>query len=54
MKKTSTAAAILSGLRSVTKDWARQRKAEERDASRRAYRYDRLVRRYDWSIKSAA
>jgi hypothetical protein len=54
MKKTSTASAIVSGLRAVTKDWARQRKAEERDASRRAYRYERLVRRHERSIKELA
>jgi hypothetical protein len=54
MKKVSTADAILFGLRTVTKDWAKQRKAEERDASRRAYRYQRLVRVREWSIKEVA
>jgi hypothetical protein len=53
-KKTNAATAIISGLRAVTKDWAKQRKAEERDASRQAFRYMRLVRRREWSIKEVA
>jgi hypothetical protein len=55
MPKTTTAAeAITAGLRAVTKDWARQRKAEERDASRRQIRYARLVRSREQSIREVA
>jgi DNA topoisomerase VI subunit A len=54
MAKNDTASAIVSGLRAVTRDWAKQRKSEERDASRRTYRYDRLVRRREQSIKEVA
>ena len=54
MKKTSTAAAIVAGLRAVTKSWAKQRKAEERDRSRQAFRYEHLVRVREWSIKEIA
>jgi hypothetical protein len=55
MAKTKTAAeAIATGLRAVTKDWARQRKAEERDASRRQMRYARLVRFREKNIKEVA
>ena len=42
MAKSSTAAAIISALGAVTKDWAKQRNAEERDSTRRANRYFRL------------
>jgi Protein of unknown function C-terminus (DUF2399) len=39
----------------VTKDWAKQRKAEERQASALANRHDRLIRRSDYyNFKSAA
>lgn len=39
----------------VTKNWAKQRKAEERDASARANRHARLVRRRDfYNFRSAA
>jgi hypothetical protein len=54
MTKTSAADAIIAGLRAVTKDWATQRKAEERDASRRARRHERLVRWREQSIKDVA
>jgi hypothetical protein len=54
MKTTSAAEAIIAGVRSVTKDWARQRKAEERDASRRAVRHIRLLRSREQSIKDVA
>jgi DNA topoisomerase VI subunit A len=53
MPKTA-AEAIAAGLRAVTKDWARQRKAEERDASRRQMRYARLVRSREQSIREVA
>jgi hypothetical protein len=54
MKKTTAADAIITGLRAVTKDWAHQRKAEERDRSRLAQRFERLVRRRERSIKDVA
>src|SRR5580704_12714769 len=39
----------------VTKDWAKQRKAEERQASALANRHARLIRRSDYyNFKSAA
>jgi DNA topoisomerase VI subunit A len=53
-KMKTTAEAIAAGLRTVTKDWARQRKAEERDASRRHMRYARLVRYREKKIKEVA
>src|SRR5262245_31578269 len=54
MAKNDTASAIVSGLRAVTRDWAKQRKSEERDAARRTHRYDRLVRSREQSIKEVA
>jgi hypothetical protein len=54
MTKTTAADAIITGLRAVTKDWAHQRKAEERDASRQARRHERLVRWRERSIKDVA
>jgi hypothetical protein len=55
MSKTKTAAeAIAAGVRAVTKDWARQRKGEERDASRRQMRFARLVRVRERSIREVA
>src|SRR5215471_7384417 len=51
MAKSSAAEAIISGLRAVTKDWARQRRAEERDSARRANRHLRLIRSREVSIK---
>jgi DNA topoisomerase VI subunit B len=46
--------AIITGLRAVTKEWARQRKAEERDVSRRERRRASLVRSRKRSIKDVA
>jgi hypothetical protein len=55
MPKMKTAAeAIAAGVRAVTNDWARQRKGEERDASRRQMRYARLVRFREKNIKEVA
>ena len=54
MKKSTAVEAIVSGLRAVTKDWARQRKAEERHTSRVAARYRVLVRARETTIKEAA
>jgi len=54
MVKDSTAEAIISGLRAVTKDWAKQRKAEERDSSRRANRHYRLIRCREPTLKEIA
>ena len=54
MGTNSTAAAILSALGAVTRDWAKQRKAEERDFSRRANRYARLVRSRESTVKEVA
>jgi DNA topoisomerase 6 subunit A-like protein len=56
MKTTTSSAAeaIISALCYVTKDWARQRKAEERDRSRQANRYRRLVRQFKRTVKDAA
>jgi hypothetical protein len=45
---------MISALKFVTKDWARQRKAEERVKSREANRCYALLRRREWSIKQAA
>jgi hypothetical protein len=53
-KPIDIAASIIAGVESVTKDWAKQRKAEERDRSRRARRYDRLVRYDRITIREAA
>src|SRR5215471_9074423 len=53
-RKTSTAEAVVSALRSVTKHWAKQRKMEERHASAAANRYSRLTRLHEPSIKEIA
>jgi hypothetical protein len=53
-KPIDIAASIIAGVESVTKDWAKQRKAEERDRSRRGRRWDRLVRDYHVTIRDAA
>jgi hypothetical protein len=53
-RKTSTAEAVVSAVRSVTKNWARQRKAEERNSARRANRYRRLIRVHEPSMKEVA
>jgi hypothetical protein len=48
------AAAIISATVAVTKDWAKQRKAEERDRARIDRRWDALVRSERVTIKDAA
>jgi len=45
---------IISGLQTVTKQWAAQRKREERQSSARAYRAQRLMRSYRETIKDVA
>src|SRR5262249_8863968 len=45
-KGKSIADDLISGLESVTKTWAKQRKAEERHASAGANRNHRMMRRY--------
>jgi hypothetical protein len=52
--QSDTASAMIGALKFVTKDWAKQRKAEERDRSREANRHYRLLKRWDVSIKEAA
>jgi Topoisomerase 6 subunit A/Spo11, Toprim domain len=52
--KNDTADAIVSGLRAVTKDWAKQRKAEERDRSRQFNRHYYLIRTHELTIKEIA
>jgi hypothetical protein len=54
MAKRSAAEAIVSSLRSVTKSWAKQRKAEERHASASRNRYARLVEWREPSLKDIA
>jgi hypothetical protein len=54
MAKADTADAILSGLRAVTKDWAKQRKAEERDRSREFKRHYYLTRTREPNLKEIA
>ena len=39
----SAAAAITAAVQAVTKDWAKQRKAEERDRNAALRRYERLI-----------
>ena len=51
---TSPAAAITGAVRSVTKDWARQRKAEERNRNAVSYRRMRLVRSDRTTLREAA
>jgi hypothetical protein len=51
---TSAADAIKGAVRSVTKDWAKQRKAEERDRNAVLNRRHRLVRSARLSIRDAA
>jgi hypothetical protein len=46
--------AIIGAVTDVTKDWAKQRKAEERDRARIHRRYDALAREDHVSIKDAA
>ncbi len=35
--------AIIGAVQGVTKKWAKQRKSEERKASRESYRYERMT-----------
>ena len=51
---TSPADAIKGAVRSVTKDWARQRKAKERDRNGALGRRCRLVRSARVTIREAA
>ena len=51
---TSPAAAITGAVRAVTKDWARQRKAEERDRNAVCNRRMRLVRSDRTTLREAA
>jgi hypothetical protein len=51
---TSPAAAINGAVRAVTKDWAKQRKAEERDRNAVFNRRVRLVRSSRFTIRDAA
>jgi hypothetical protein len=53
-KGKSIADDIISGLESVTKTWAKQRKAEERHANAQAYRNTRLFRVRRYTIQDAA
>ena len=54
MAKNSTADAIISALGAVTRDSAKQRKAEERHASAVRNRYARLVRSRESTVKEVA
>jgi hypothetical protein len=54
MKGRSAAAALVEGIRKVSADWAKQRKAEERHASAQRHRMDRLLRVRTVSVKEAA
>ena len=54
MKGRSAAAALVEGIRKVSADWAKQRKAEERRASAQRHRMDRLLRVRTVSVKEAA
>jgi hypothetical protein len=51
---TSAAERLREAVLAVTKDWAKQRKAEERDASAAFRRHERLVRSRRVTIKTAA
>jgi Topoisomerase 6 subunit A/Spo11, Toprim domain len=52
--KDNAAGAIIAGLRTVTKDWAKQRKAEERDHARRFKRHYYLTRSREPNLKEIA
>jgi len=54
MANRTPAEAIADLVRAVTKDWAKQRKSEERDRSRERNRRDRLVARHQITLKEAA
>ena len=53
-KPIDIAASIIDIVEGVTKDWTKQRKAEERDRSARARRYDRMVRQDRFTVREAA
>jgi hypothetical protein len=53
-KFSSPLDAIVGLTESVTKDWTKQRKAEERNANARSRRFDRLTRTRHITIKEAA
>jgi hypothetical protein len=53
-KPIDIAVSITDAVEGVTKVWAKQRKAEERDRSVRARRFDRLVREERVTIREAA
>jgi hypothetical protein len=53
-KFTSPADAILGLTKSVTKDWTKQRKAEERNSNARSARMTRMIRSERMTIKDAA
>ena len=51
---TNLANEIIGAVKGVTKDWARQRKAEERDGSRAMRRHEALVREPRLTVKEVA
>ena len=53
-KPINIAAAVVDAVKSTTKEWARQRRAEERDASARLRRHDRMLRQHRTTILYAA
>ena len=53
-KSINIADSITAAVQNVTKAWTKQRRAEERDASRRRHRFTRLVRYREITIKEAA
>jgi hypothetical protein len=53
-KQVTLAKSLIAAVETVTKDWAKQRKAEERHASAAANRRDRMMRRRPITIKEAA
>lgn len=53
-KPINIAESIASSVEAVTKDWTKQRKAEERDRSAAHRRRERLVRVKYWTIRDAA
>ena len=53
-KPVDIAASITDAVEGVTKAWAKQRKAEERDRSASARRYDRMVREDRFTVREAA
>ena len=51
---TSTAERLREAVLAVTKSWAKQRKAEERDDSAALRRHERLIRSQRVTVKAAA